>query len=78
MRRKNSSKNSFQLPKAIEVLISWAIILGLIAAFIWLNDHYLHLPIGGSYECSGVYEHNCGDADNINVGDYDYPDRPDY
>ena len=80
--RKITQKSEFddnkppKLLGIVQFLISWTIIIGLIGAFIWLNDNYLHLPIDGSSECSGMYEHNCGNPDNINIDDY--PDRLDY
>ena len=62
--------------RVIEFFVSWLIIIGVIAVFVWLNDNYLHLPINGSDECSGMYEHHCGDPENINIDDP--TERPDY
>lgn len=56
-------------------LLSMLVSIGLIGAFIWVNDSYLHIPIDGESECSGRFEHNCGNPDNIRT--YEPTDRYD-
>lgn len=52
-------------PKWVQFVISWVIIVGVIVGFLWLNDHYLHLPINGNEECSGTFEFSCGDPEDM-------------
>lgn len=60
------NKNFFDLPKYAQYIISWVIIIGLLWSFFWLNSNYLHLPLGGgTEECSGTFETNCGDIEDM-------------
>jgi hypothetical protein len=68
------SDKFLKLPGYVQILISWVIIIACIALFVWVNNNYIHIPFSGSDECSGTFEHNCGDIDDTRM-DREYPDR---
>lgn len=55
----------YKCPKWLVVIFSWAIMIGLIFGFLWLNDNYLHIPINGDSDCSGRFESSCGSTDEV-------------
>jgi hypothetical protein len=61
-----------KLPKLVQFIISWVVIIGLILLFLWVDKNYLHLPSSGTEECSGTFEHSCGDIEDVEYREDDY------
>lgn len=61
----NFAQKYLDLPKYVQFIISWIIIIGLVGSFLWVNNNYLHIPLGGdTEECSGTFEFNCGSIED--------------
>lgn len=60
----------FKTPKWIVVLFSWIVAIGLIFGFLWINEHFLHIPLGSDSECSGTFESSCGSSENLRIDNY--------
>ncbi len=61
--------------KTVQFVVSWVIIIGVLILFFWLNGKYFHLGGDGTSECSGTFEYNCGDVEDVDDRINDYNDN---
>ncbi len=68
------SDKYFNSSKTAQFIISWVIIIAVLILFFWLNDKYFHLGGDDTSECSGTFEYNCGDIEDVDDRINDYND----